>query len=58
MEDLGSSAVTGKVLILDNKTGGLTMARIELSAERRDDIRDVWSRPATTGNSRRPPHNE
>ena len=32
------------MIILDNKTGGLTMARIELSAEQRDDIRDVWSR--------------
>jgi AhpD family alkylhydroperoxidase len=44
MEDLSSSAVTGKVVILDNKTGGLTMARIELSAEQRADIRDVWSK--------------
>jgi AhpD family alkylhydroperoxidase len=51
MEDLGSSVVTGKVAILDNKTGGLTMARIELSAEPRADIRDVWSRLAGIGDA-------
>jgi AhpD family alkylhydroperoxidase len=43
MEDLDSSAVTGKMIILDITTGGLTMARIELSAEQRADIREVWS---------------
>ena len=41
ISDLGTVRRTGKVVILDNKTGGLTLARIELSAARRAGIGHV-----------------
>jgi hypothetical protein len=43
MADLDECDFTGKVIILDNKTGGVTVARIQLSSEQSAAIREVWS---------------